>query len=244
MYMTRLLTLGVLLGTLALAACGGSNTATAIKGSGIVRSETREVHNFSQIALSGVGTVIVQQGNAEGLRIEAEDNILPLISSTVSDARLTIGVRDSNATLSPTRPIRYYISARQVSALHLTGSGEIQAPSVQADALEVRIEGAGNVATDGLRVGTLTVGISGTGDYTGSGAAASQHISIAGTGNYFAKQLRGAEADVSIAGTGSATVRVSDSLIAEIKGIGTILYVGNPQVQQQISGIGTVTETT
>jgi hypothetical protein len=42
MYTTRLIALGVLLGTLALAACGGSTTAIIITGSGIVRSETRE----------------------------------------------------------------------------------------------------------------------------------------------------------------------------------------------------------
>jgi putative autotransporter adhesin-like protein len=243
MYTTRLLALGVLLGTLALAACGGSNTATTVRGSGIVKSETRDVHSFSQVALSGVGTVIVQQGNAEGLRIEAEDNILPLISASVSEDRLSIGVKDNNVTLNPTRSIYYYITAKQVSALHLSGTGEIRAPNLRTDALEIRIDGTGNVATEGLRADTLTVGISGTGDYTGAGAADSQHVSITGAGNYFAKQLQGTQAEVSIAGTGSATVRVSESLNAEVKGTGAILYVGNPQVQQQISGIGTVTQT-
>jgi len=243
MYMTRLLALGVLLGTLALAACGGSSSATIIRGSGNVKTETRDMHGFSQVALSGVGTVIVRQGNAEGLRIEAEDNILPLISATVSLDRLSIGVRDNNVTLNPTRSIYYYITAKQVSALHLAGTGEIRAPNLRTGTLEIRIDGTGNVATDGLRADKLTVDISGTGDYTRAGAADSQHVSITGAGNYFAKQLRGTQADISIAGTGSATVRVSDSLNAEIEGTGTILYVGSPQVQQQVSGIGTVTQT-
>ncbi|HVC80906.1 MAG TPA: head GIN domain-containing protein [Chloroflexota bacterium] len=243
MYASRLFALGVLLGTLALAACGGSNSATTVRGSGTVKSETRDVQGFSQIALSGMGTVIVRQGSAEGLRIEAEDNLLPLISTTVSDDRLSIGVRDSNVSLHPTRPISYYITARQVSALHLSGTGEIRAPNLQTAALEVRIDGAGSVTTDGLRADTLTVGISGTGDYTGAGTAGTQYVSITGAGNYFTKQLQSTQATISIAGTGSATVRVSESLNVEIKGIGTILYVGTPQVRQQISGIGAVTQT-
>jgi hypothetical protein len=243
MTLTRLLALGVLLGTIALSGCSGSTTASTVRGSGVVTSETRDVHSFSRVDLSGVGTVVVQQGNTEALRIEAEDNILPLISSTVSDDRLRIGVRDNNLTLNPTRPIYYYITARQVSALRLSGTGEIRAPNLRTGTLEVHIDGMGKVATDGLQANTLTVSIAGTGDYTGAGAAGSQHVSISGAGNYFAKQLRGTHADISIAGTGSAVVRVSESLKVEINGTGSILYVGNPHVQQQISGIGTVVPT-
>jgi Putative auto-transporter adhesin, head GIN domain len=131
-----------------------------------------------------------------------------------------------------------------VSALHLSGTEEIRAPNLRTGALEVRIDGTGNVDTEGLRAGTLTLSISGTGDYTGAGAAEIQRVTITGAGNYFAMQLQGIHADISMAGAGSATVRVSDSLKAETMGIGSILYVGNPQVQQRISGIGAVTQTT
>jgi hypothetical protein len=244
MYTSRLFASGILMGTLALTACGGVNTATTVRGSGIVKTEARAVHNFREVALSGVGTIIVRQGTIEGLRIEAEDNIIPHISATVSQDRLTIGTREPNVTLSATQPIVYYVSAKQISALHLYGSGEIHAPNLRSGALDVRIFGAGNVVTTGLRATALTVAIAGTGNYTGDGIADSQHVNLAGSGNYLAKQLRGDSADVSIAGIGSATVCVGKRLSAEITGAGTVLYIGSPEVQQRITGVGTVTQTT
>src|SRR5690349_18517826 len=47
------------------------------RGSGHVVSETREVSGFDSVSLAYPAQVLIKQGNAESLKIEAEDNLLP-----------------------------------------------------------------------------------------------------------------------------------------------------------------------
>jgi hypothetical protein len=54
-------------------------------GSGNVITESRDVAGFNEIALGGIGTGIVTQGDEEALTIEAEDNLLPPIGSEVRE---------------------------------------------------------------------------------------------------------------------------------------------------------------
>src|SRR5687767_8419257 len=77
---------------LVLSACGlfQGDDDRVITGSGRVTSETRAVSGITAIALEGLGEVVVQQGATEGLIIEAEDNLLPLITSTVENGTLRL----------------------------------------------------------------------------------------------------------------------------------------------------------
>ena len=61
-YLTVLL---LLVAILTVSAC----TASFIKGSGNLITETRQVSNFDRIDLSGVGEVVVTQGGSESLVI-------------------------------------------------------------------------------------------------------------------------------------------------------------------------------
>src|SRR5689334_10034881 len=66
--------------------CTGSGTV----GSGRIATETREASGFSAIDLRGIGRVVVTVGEQEAVTIEAEDNILPRISTTVRDGTLVL----------------------------------------------------------------------------------------------------------------------------------------------------------
>jgi len=61
----------------------GSGAQTV--GSGTVVSQARQVQNFTELAMTTIGDVELTQGSTEGLTIEAEDNILPLLTSTVQN---------------------------------------------------------------------------------------------------------------------------------------------------------------
>ena len=61
----------------------------------------KEHTGSEQVSLDGTGTVLVIQGNQESLTIEAEDNIIPHIVSSVKGNMLAVS--DDNTTPSPTR---------------------------------------------------------------------------------------------------------------------------------------------
>ena len=46
--------------------------------------------------------------------------------------------------------------------------------------------------------------------------------------------------DVLVEGIGSATVRVSERLVARIESSGSVYYIGNPEVEATINGTGSV----
>ena len=53
-------------------ACG-----PVVLGSGNITSESRDVSDFNEVGLEGVGTLTIEQTGSETLTIEADDNIIP-----------------------------------------------------------------------------------------------------------------------------------------------------------------------
>jgi hypothetical protein len=191
-------------------------------GSGNVVSESRTVSGFTKIDLSGAGDVIIEQNGTEALTIEAEDNLIPKLTSEVVNGTLRLGEK-SNLTIHLTKPVTYRVSMKDVSGLMISGSGTVTASTITAPSLAVDLSGSGKI----------TVG----------GTVDQQDLVISGSGEYQAKDLQTKNASVEISGSGNATVTVNDKLDAQISGSGQLTYYGNPpQVTQEVSGSGRVTK--
>ncbi len=72
------------------------------------------------------------------------------------------------------------------------------------------------------------------------GKADEQEINILGSGTYQAKDLESKVVKINVAGAGSAIVNVSEELDAEISGVGSVEYIGDPTVKQDVNGAGQV----
>jgi hypothetical protein len=230
---------------LPLAACGLFQGAAdrVITGSGRVTSEARTVSAFSRIALEGQGDVVLQQGSAEALTVEAEDNLLPLITSEVQNGTLRLGFDRATwrDTLRPTQPIRFLVTVTSLEAFDLAGQGSLQAGSLHADTLTVRLTGTGDLTLDRLEAAALEVIIGGTGTVTAAGAVDAQRLEITGNGQYQAGDLDSSTAEVTISGTGDAVIWVRGDLAALISGSGTLSYWGDPTVSRRdVTGTGDI----
>lgn len=187
------------------------------RGSGNVITETRDVSAFRAISVLGSGNVVVDVNGTESLTIEAEDNVMPLLTTEVRNGLLELGVQSN---ISPTSTITYTISAAHLDGLSVSGSGDIKAAGIDADSFDVEISGSGQVDASGT-ADTLTVDIAGSGKYAGENLVASL-----GT--------------VAVSGSGDALVNVTNELDAEVSGSGNIEYIGNPSVTTSISGSGAI----
>jgi len=210
----------------------------AVRGSGNVKTESRDVHAFDRVALSGVGTLTITQGSTEALTIQAEDNLLPRLRSDVEGGTLRLGARTS---IQPTKPIRYDLTLKQLSDLEVSGAGTAEAPEVRSDQLALRVSGVGSVHVGRVTANALTVDISGSGEVTASGEVPHQTVTISGTGDYEGANLASQQATVTVSGAGSCAVRVSDHLSARVNGVGDVTYTGSPTVDQRVSGAGHIT---
>ena len=207
---------------LVLAACGDITIVgddDAILGSGRIVSETREVTGFDQVDIVSSGDVIVGVTGEDSLVIEADDNLLPLLTSTVSDGRLVLGVRP-NTSISPSQEVVYRITAAELVGFVVLGSGNVTITDLHSDEFSVTV------------LGSAMIDLAGTADVL--------RVSLPGSGTIDASRLDAVKAVVSINGSGSVTVDASDELEGSINGSGTIAYLGTPTVRQSINGSGSV----
>ncbi len=218
-----------------------SLSAAEVIGSGHVVSETRNVSGFHGVELSSSGDVIVTQGDTEGLVIEAEDNILPLLETTV-DAKgvLRLGFKEHSGSVSFKKPLIFKLSVKTLDKVVLAGSGDLRAASLTTDKLSIELPGSGDVTIGHLKTDTLKADVTGSGDLTLAGEARAQKIVFAGSGDYEATDLQTDDTTLEINGSAESKVWTNKSLVVEINGSGEVAYRGTPKLKKSINGSGEV----
>lgn len=207
---------------LAALACSSVPVASnTVLGSGKIISETRNVRGFTGVRLAGSGDVDVKLGPAESVIVEADDNIMPLIETSVSGGKLIIRTKPFTS-IRTTKDIHVTIVAKSLDELTLGGSGTIHAT--------------------GMSGPNLIVALPGSGDITVTGTTGHATITLLGSGNIYCDGLKAHSVGVQIMGSGNVTTYADQSLDASIFGSGNIQYSGQPaQVTKDIKGSGTIT---
>lgn len=211
-----------------------------VQGSGKVKTESREIHGFDRVRVTGIGTLTITQGATEALTVEAEDNLLPRLRSEVQNGTLLLST-SHGTSMQPTKPIRYDLTMKQLRAIDLTGAPNASADGLTADQLALDLSGAGRMNLAHVTTGSLTVHMSGAGQVTVSGQTPQQTVSLSGAGRYQASDLASERATVDVSGAGSCAVKVSDHLAVTLSGAGEVTYTGSPAVDENVTGVGRVT---
>jgi len=235
--MMKLVYVGFLVLLITLAA-GCVSNVPCVTGSGNIAIEARTVGAFQSIDLQGTGNIYVTQGKESSLRVEAEDNLLPYLQTSVNNGVLTVGLNQS--CVRNTKPINLYATMSDVRSLSVGGAGNIvsQSPLI-SDQISAGIAGSGSIDLN-VTATTLNSSITGAGSEKVAGKVSTHRLLIAGTGTLDAYDLGTASTIIDITGTGNAKVRVSENLSVKISGAGTVTYRGNPTVTKEIIGVGSV----
>lgn len=220
----------------------GNFGINATRGSGNVISETRAVSNFHSVVLAGIGELNITQGDTEALTIQAEDNLMPLLTSEVKDGVLTVGVKPglNDTSILPTKPVKYDLRVKNLDSIQLSGAGSILAPALKTETLTLGTSGAGNVNLNQLDVKNLRSTLSGAGSMNIAGQGDTQSVTVSGLGSYAAGDFKTNKTDITLTGAGGATVWAEQTLNGKISGAGGINYYGSPQVTSNISGVGAI----
>jgi hypothetical protein len=213
-----------------------------------VVTEERDVSGFDSVFVSGMGKVIVTQGNEESLTIETDDNLMQYIETKVSAGRLELGFSDDvkfsedgrGKVIDPSDSIIFHLSLIDLSQINISGAASFEIQELDADRFEIVLGGAGDVRIDSLSATDLVVEVSGAGDIDLAGQVETQDISLDGLGNYDAFDLESQGATVQISGAGSANIWVRDTLNVKISGAGDVDYYGNPSLTESITGAGSI----
>jgi hypothetical protein len=191
----------------------------SVIGSGRMVSEERTVAPCTGIRIVGSAKVFLTQDTRQRIRIEADDNIIDLVTTRSENGYLVVGLERgsySNTT------VNVYVSLATIENLEITGAGDITTThSIQCGVVRCHIEGAGNISL--------------------AGTANDQSITIDGAGNVENFDLISSECTATINGTGNCEIHVTQRFDGEINGVGKIVYEGNPrEVHTSINGLGTI----
>jgi hypothetical protein len=220
--MKFLMLTGFVLMFVLLYGCKKENQVTntdQIVGSGKLVTEQRTTASFTGIQVTGIAKVIIKQDTAQSLRIEADDNIMGLVTTSVNNGLLAVGLKEgsyNNIT------VNVYASMKSISRLECIGGAEF--------------------LTDGqIQTDSIVCRITGTGKITLKGTATSETVEIIGAGDIHNFDLVSSRCSALISGAGNIEVNVTQELNAVIAGTGNIIYSGNPLVvHQTVTGVGSV----
>ena len=215
-------------------------TAETIVGSGVMRTESREVSGFRGIALGVPARLELRQGASDGLSITGDDNVVARVETVVKNGTLEIRWADKRNVSTSNIRLDIVVSARNVEALAIAGSGQVHAARLTTGNLHASLDGSGGVAIDALEARSVVASINGSGDLKAAGRAESLEVAIAGSGQLIAPKLESRNATITLAGSGDATLGTSQTLAATVVGSGNVKYYGAPDVRRTIVGSGRV----
>ncbi len=210
-----------------------------VSGSGVYKTEARAAVDFKGIKLSASADVFIVQNGVEGILIEAEDNILPLISTEVEGGRLVIKWVEKNINVSH-KKLNITVNVKDIEEISVAGSGNIKSDVLKTVRLKSSIAGSGDVNIKSLTSEMVKLSIAGSGDFAAGGTTDEFEASIAGSGRVKADHLKSKNAKLSIAGSGDAAFWATDNIKVSIAGSGDVRYYGDAKVTQSVAGSGSI----
>ena len=189
-----------------------------VKGSGVAAIQERLVGPFHAIRVEGIIDVEVTIGGETSVTLQADDNVLPLLSTEVVEGTLIFSSRQN------------YDAENDVRA-------RVVVPSLTA----VTVEGIGDIEVRGLDETEFKVAVHGVGGATVHGRADTVDVEVHGLGDAKLSRLEARVVRAQVFGIGDAEVFASESLDASVEGMGDVIYHGQPvDVRTRIDGMGDV----
>lgn len=188
-----------------------------VAGSGRLKKETRNVGFFTSISTEGAFNIKVVCQKMPGLDIEGDDNVLPLVTTEVSNNVLHIR---STRGYSTSEPVTLGISVMSLEGINSAGAGTIEISGLKNEKFEVTANGAPTIKA--------------------SGETKVLELDANGAGKIDTHRLRAARAEVDAKGVADVEVYAAEQLDVTVSGASHVIYSGNAVVNKTVHGPGSV----
>lgn len=190
-----------------------------VTGSGRMVEQRRAVDSFDQLVTDGPVNVVIRQGAARSLVLEAEDNIVDLVDVATSGGTLTI---DTHGSFRTRRGITAFLTTPNLDKVTINASGDVRFDGWNADRIELVVAGSGDIELGG-EVADVRALIGGSGLIDLAPTRLSYvDADIQGSGAIRMGSLR--KLDANLDGSGTIEAGVVGELDAVLNGSGQILY--------------------
>jgi len=228
--MTHSLSLGLIfVFSLSLISCN------ATKGSGNKVSENREVEDFTEISLDCAVDVTVEVGKEKSVSVWADDNLISMITTSVSGGKLTIDVEGNYMTSGG---LKATVTVPQLASVASSGSGDLLVINPSGSTFTVTQSGSGDVTLENLSTPSFTANVSGSGDLLAKGKADTLEVNLSGSGSFEGGLTLCQNAHARSTGSGDLKINASSTLNATLSGSGDLTSLGKAQVTLNATGSG------
>lgn len=210
-------------------------------------TEIREVGEFDQIQVKGIGKFFVQQGAEQSVSVEADEQVIKRVTTEVVNRKLVFDIgRDWMERLSmgleflSSREIVLRVTVRELKGLEILGACDLEASQIRGDEFDLRMSGASNVKILELDTNKVHTEMPGAGRVLVTGKTGDQDVTLTGAGQYDAAHLESKNAKVALTGVGNAIVWAKENLEVSVTGVGSIEYYGSPHIKQSTAMLGVV----
>lgn len=217
-------------------------SCTGVSGNGKIKADNRTVsEGFTGIEVSSGLSAYVTQGSEASITVEADDNLLPLITTEISNGILKIY---SKKNLQNGSSVHVYVTLPQVSLLHAGAGSLLESKTVlKADALELESNSGSE-----LKVTTQATSVqcsSGSGSSMELKGTATSITASSGSGSSLnAKELKVHEANAEASSGSSLSVSPAKYIKARASSGASITYYSEVDIKAdtQASSGGSVSK--
>lgn len=214
-----------------------------ISGNGNLKKESREALGYTGVASNGSMNVIVSYGNSNNITLEADENILPYIETSIDKGILVIKAK-KGINLKSKNKIQVNVSLTKLTSLRLSGSGNISGDGAfnNNDKTDISISGSGNIDLGFGSLNDVAISISGSGNVDLKGKSCNNiTASISGSGNIDCSGVASNNVFAKVSGSGNVRVFANNSIDAQVSGSGNVYYKGTAsRLNSKTSGSGKI----
>lgn len=210
-------------------ACKRENNCDCIKRTGTIITETRKLPPFNQIYVENNLNVFIIEDSVSEVRIEAGENIAPLIKTQVEDGVLYLRNKNRcNWMRYYNKPLNVYVHVPQVNYITSDGTGNIKClNAITTPELDIHVINSGNVD---LMINNNMVRsyMHGSGNLTLSGNTNEHAAYIKGTSYLYANGLHTGYTYINTLTLGPCYIQADNILDCKIDEKGDVYCSGNP----------------
>lgn len=205
---------------------GGFNDV--ITGNGKVVEEARDISGFTGILLSSGIDVYLSEGDVFEVRVEADENLLDVIETSLNGSMLEVGTDRVNIRNAKSKKV--HVTLPELSALKISSAGDCKGQTLfHCDDLELSISSAGDLSME-VKARRIDLDISSSGDVKLAGEAEVFSVSLSSAGDLHAFDLEAGNVKVNVSSAGDARVYAMDEISMSASSAGNIYYKGDAKV--------------
>ncbi len=124
-----------------------------------------------------------------------------------------------------------------IEEIEISGGIEIEMDAAASEKIDIDVKGGAKAYIYNIDASDVEIDVSGAATLDLSGKTGEFGIDLKGAGTIDAKSLVCKIADVEISGAGTAEISVTERLFADIDGVGTLRYYGDPIIENISGGL-------